>query len=120
MMEGKHIKSSNYSKAKTLTLIPVIVLAVIVVCVALAAILRDPTDKGTLYTVFAFAGLIGGFLSPFPCLVISVLGTVFAAKAKKEGTTEARKFFILGLIEILAGVVGTFLAIIMYIAGQGV
>ncbi len=119
-MEGKHMKSSNYSKAKTLTLIPIIVLAVTVICIVLASLLEGPTNKGTLYSVLAFAGLISMFIAPLPCLVISAVGTAFAAKAKKEGTTEARKFFILGLIEILAGVVGTILAIAMAIAGKGV
>ena len=31
------------------------------------------------------------FLSPLPCLVLSVAGTVFAAKAGKEGIAGARK-----------------------------
>ena len=44
-----------------------------------------------LYTIFAFAGLMSMFLSPLPCLVLSVAGTVFAAKAGKEGIAGARK-----------------------------
>ncbi len=114
------MKSGSYSKAKVLTLIPIIVLAVTVVCAVLAAILAVPTGKGALYSVFAFAGLISAVISPFPCLVISAVGTAFAAKAKKEGTAEARKFFILGIVEILACVVGAILAIILFIIGQGV
>ena len=114
------MKNSNYSKAKVLTLIPVIILAVTVLCMVLAAILEAPTNKGTLYSIFAFAGLMSMFISPLPCLVMSVTGTVFAAKATKEGTVEALKFFILGIIEILVNVMGAILAIIMFIAGQGV
>ena len=114
------MKNSNYSKAKLLTLIPVIILAVTVLCMVLAAILEAPTNKGALYSIFAFAGLMSMFISPLPCLVMSVTGTVFAAKATKEGTAEALKFFILGIIEILVNVMGAILAIIMFIAGQGV
>ncbi|MBE6908978.1 MAG: hypothetical protein E7474_05170 [Ruminococcaceae bacterium] len=114
------MKSSSYSKAKTLTRIPIIVLAVTAICVVLAAVLRDSTNKGTLYSVFAFAGIISAFISPFLCLVISVVGTAFAAKARKEGTTGARKTFTLGIFEILVCAVGTVLAIIMFIAGKGV
>ena len=114
------MKSSNYSKAKVLTLIPIFVLAATVICMVLASILEGPSGKGFLYTVFAFAGLISMFISPFPCLVMSVAGTVFAAKAGKEGIAEARKFLVLGIIEISVYVVGVSLAIMMFLVGQGV
>ena len=114
------MKSSNYSKAKVLTLIPLFILAATVICMVLAAILETPTSKGVLYTIFAFAGLIGMLISPFPCLVMSVLGTVFAAKAGKEGIAEARKFLVLGIVEISVHVEGVSLAIMMFLVGQGV
>lgn len=114
------MKKSNYSRAKVLTLLPIIVLVATMICMILATILEVPTNRGALYTIFAFAGLMSMFLSPLPCLVISVAGTVFAAKAKKEGTSEALKFLILGIMEILIYVVGAIIAIIMFIAGQGV
>ena len=113
-------KGSSYSKAKVLTLIPVFVLAATVICMVLAAMLEVPTGKGVLYTIFAFAGLIGMLIAPFPCLVMSVLGTVFAAKAGKEGIPGARKFLVLGIIEISVHVVGVALAIMMFLVGQGV
>ena len=114
------MKKSNYSKAKVLTLIPIIVLVFTVICMVLATILEVPTSRGVLYTIFAFAGLLSVFISPLPCLVLSVIGTVFAAKATKEGTTEALKYIVLGIIEILVYIIGAILAIIMFIAGQGV
>ena len=114
------MKNRNYSKAKALTLIPIIVLAVTVVCMVLTAILEVSANRGVLYTIFAFAGLMSLFVSPLPCLVLSIIGTVFAAKAAREGTATARKFLILGIMEILVCVVGAILAIIMFIAGQGV
>ena len=114
------MKDSNCLKAKVLTLIPVIVFAVTVICMVLATILETPTNRGVIYTLFAFSGLMSLFLSPLPCLVLSVIGTVTAAKAVKDGTKEARKFFALGMIEILVYVAGAVLAVIMFIAGQGV
>ncbi len=114
------MKNSSYSKSKVLTLIPIFVLAVTVICLVLAAILEAPTGRGALYTIFAFVGLMSMFLSPLPCLVLSVAGTVFAAKAGKEGIAGARKFLVTGILEILVYVVGAFLAIMMFFAGQGV
>jgi hypothetical protein len=118
--EENSMKSSNYSKAKVLTLIPVIVPAAAVICLVLAAILEDPSYRSSLYTIFALTGLMSAVLSPLPCLVMSAAGTAFAAKAVKEGIAKARTFFILGIIEILVHAAGAFLAIMIFIAGQGV
>ena len=114
------MKNGNYTKAKILTLIPVIVLALTVICMILATILEGPTGRGTIYTIFAFAGLMSIFLSPLPCLVLSVIGTVFAAKATKEGTAGSIRFLILGIAEMLVYVAGAIVAVLMIIAGQGV
>ena len=107
-------------KAKILTLIPIIVFLITVICMVLAMILETPTDRGTLYSVFAFIGLMSIFISPLPCLVISIIGTFFAAKAIKAGTEGGRIFLVLGIIEILVYILGGILAIVMFIAGQGV
>ncbi len=114
------MNNRNYAKAKILTLIPVIVLLFTVICFVLATILEGPTNRGTVYSVFAFAGLMSLFFAPLPCQVLSIIGTVFAAKATKEGIKEARKFLILGIIEILVALLGGVLAVVMFIGGQGV
>ena len=114
------MKNNNYLMAKILTLIPIFVFAVTAICMVLATILENPTNRGTIYTVFAFAGLMGILLSPLPCLIISIIGTVFAAKAAKEGSAKTPVFLILGIIEILVYIVGAVLAVVMFIAGQGV
>ncbi|MBO4267512.1 MAG: hypothetical protein J5910_10040 [Lachnospiraceae bacterium] len=112
--------NNSYSKAKILTLIPVIILAVTVICIVLASMLEGVANRGTVYTIFAFAGLMSIFFSPLPCLLLSVIGTIFAAKAKKEGITGSTGFLILGIIEILVYVAGALLAVGIFIAGQGV
>ena len=82
-----YMKNSNYSKAKALTLIPIIILAVTVICMVLADILEAPTSRGAIYTAFAFAGLMSILLSPLPCLVMTIIGTVFATRAKKYSSS---------------------------------
>ena len=115
------MKRSNYTKAKVLILIPIIVLAVTVICMVLAAMFEVPSgSRGLLYTIFTFAGLMSMFITPLPCLVISIAGTVFAVKAAKEGASGAWLLFILGIIEILVYVVGVILAVILFVTGQGV
>ena len=116
----EYMKNRNYSKAKILVLIPIIIVVITVICMILAAILAIPTNKGVLYSLFALAGLLGMILTPLPCLVMAVAGTVFAAKAAKEGIVQSRIFLVLGIIEILINVSGVFLAIAMFVAGQGV
>ncbi len=110
----------NYSRAKVLTLIPIIFFIVTVVCLTLAAILEEPTSGGTLYSIFAIVGLMGLVLSPIPSLVMAIIGVIFAVRAKKEGETKALKFLILGIVEILFSISGVILAFVIVIGGQGV
>ncbi len=114
------MKSSNYSRAKVLTLIPIIILMITVICMVLATILEVPTNRGMIYTIFAFVGLMNILISPLPCLVISIIGTVFAVKSVKEGGAGATIFLTLGIIEILVYVVGAIVAILIFIGGQSV
>ena len=113
-------QTDDRTRMKVLTLIPVIVLAVTVICMVLAALLEVPTDRGVLYSILAFVGLMSAFISPVPCLVISVIGTVLAAKAAKEGAAEARIFLVLGITEILVYVMGAVMAIMIFTVVQGV
>ena len=110
----------NHKIAKILTLIPVIVFAVTLICMGLAMILEGPTGRGAIYSIFALIGILCIFLAPLPCLALSVIGTVFAAKAIKEGDSRSRKFLLLGIVEIAVYVIGAILVCIMFIAGQGV
>ena len=114
------MENRNYIKAKVLILIPVAVFVYTVICMVLASILEVPTNRGTLYSIVAFMGLMSMFLSPLPCLVMSIIGTVFAGKASKEGERKAHKFLVIGIIEILPAIACVILAIAMFIGGQSV
>ena len=78
-----------------MTLIPIIALAVTVICMVTAALLEGPSGRGVLYTIFA-------------------------AKAIKEGAAGVLKYLILGIIEVLICCTGAILAVVMFIAGMGV
>ena len=115
------MKNRNLSKTRVLLLIPIAVFAVTVICLVFALMLASPTNKGTIYSLFALVGILGIVLSPLPCLAMSVAGTIFAAKAVKEGIVPARKYLVLGIVEILTHASGVILAILMvFVAGQGV
>ena len=110
----------NNKIAKILILIPIIVLAVTVICMGTAMMLEGPTGRGAVYSFFALIGILSIFWAPFPCLILSIVGTVFAAKAAKEGDKRSRRFLAIGIVEIAMYVVGAILACIMFIAGLGV
>ena len=114
------MKNKNCTRAKVLTLIPIIVFLVTAICFVLSLILEVPTSRGVIYSIFAFVAVISMFISPLPCLVLSVLGTVFAAKAKKEGAPRSVLFLVLGIIEISVYVLGVIFAVLLFIGGQGV
>ena len=114
------MNSKNHLRAKIMVLIPIFVFVAATFCMVIALILEGPTNKGTIYSIFGFIGLINLFLSPLPCLVLSVIGIVFAAKALKEGIVQSRKFLVIGILEIFPHIAGVILAVAMFIAGQGV
>lgn len=110
----------NYHKAKKMVLIPIMIILLAVVCFVLASILEQPTNRGMLYSILALIAILIIFMSPIPCLVMSVIGTILAIKAVKEGTAQARKYIVIGMIEILAHIVFVILGIAMFIGGQSV
>ena len=110
----------NHRTARILILIPIAVLIVTAICMGLATILEFPTDRGVVYSFFAGIGILSMFLSPLPCLVISIVGTVFAAKVAKEGALQSRKYVVIGIVEIIAYIVGVILAATMFYYGQSV
>ena len=110
----------NYIRAKKLVLIPLIVFVVTVICFILATVLEKPTNRGTVYSAVAIVSILSMFLSPLPCLIMSIIGTISAAKATKEGTEQAKKYLVIGVIEIVSCVLGVVLAILMFIGGQSV
>ena len=114
------MKNKNCARAKVLTLIPIIVFAITVICFVLATILEVPTSRGAIYTILAFVALMNMFIAPLPCLLLSVLGTVFAAKAKKEGAPKSVLFLVLGIIEISLYVLGAIFAVLLFIGGMSV
>lgn len=110
----------RYRIAKILIFIPIVVFVITAICMGLATILEFPTDRGVVYSFFAGIGILSMFLSPLPCLVISIVGTVFAAKATKEGAIQSHKYIVIGIIEIIAYIVGVILAATMFYYGQSV
>ncbi len=115
-----HMDNKYHKIARILTLIPLIVFAVTVICMIVATVLEVPTARGTVYSFFALIGILNILFSHLPCLLVSVAGTVFAAKSVKQGYAPSRKFLALGIVEILACIVGVILAILMLIGGMSV
>lgn len=105
------MNNADHRKAKILTLIPLAVFAVI--AIILVPLTVDYLSTGSDVTAVAliFLGSSSMLLTTAPCLVMSVMGTVFASKAIKEGALQSRKFFVMGIIEILVFCVGVICAV---------
>ena len=102
----------NFYRSKTLILIPIVVFVVIAICMVLNSIMND-TSEGVGH-MLGMAGTLGMILWPIPCLVMSIIGTVYASKAKKEGIAKSRIFFVIGMIEIVSIIVSV-VVVYMYI-----
>ena len=103
-----------HKRAKILILIPIIVFAVNAVCFVPLTISYLSTGSDVTAVAIVFLASLSLIFTALPCMVMSVVGTVFASKAKKEGQTASRKFFVLGIIEIIIyamGVMGAIIAV---------
>ncbi|MBR4223321.1 MAG: hypothetical protein IKR73_00765 [Oscillospiraceae bacterium] len=99
--------NKNYKTAKILVLIPLIIFAVMAVSALLYEVAGDPTTNLGMALIGIFA--VGALLLPLPCLIMAVMGTVYASRAKAEGAAQAGKFYVIGVIEIIviiAAVIG--------------
>ena len=93
--------NKNHKRAKILVLIPIIVFAITAVLLGPMTISYLSTGSDVTAVALIFTGSLSLILTTMPCLVMSVVGTVFASRAKKEGTAESGKFFVIGIIEIV-------------------
>ena len=112
------MKNKNHTIGKILVLIPVIIFFIDMIC--LLPLILDYFSSGSDVIAVAIIFLCSLFLiiTPLPCLIMSILGTIFATKAKKEGVVQAQKFFVLGVIELVIhgiGILGTVIALLVTI-----
>ena len=108
----KLMNKSNHTKAKILTLIPIIVFIFTTICMGALTISYLSTGSDATVIAIIVVGTIFLVLTTVPCFVMSILGTVSASKAKAEGITAAQKFFVIGIIEIAIYSLGLICAII--------
>ena len=107
--------NKNHKRAKILTLIPIIVCAVTALCLAPLTISYFSTGSDVTAVALIFLGSLSLILTTLPCLVMAVVGTVYAARANKEGIAASGKFFVIGIIETAIYSFGVICAIIVAI-----
>ena len=116
------MNNKNQSRAKILTLIPVIVFVITAVIMLLLTISYFSTGSDVTAVAMIFTGSFSLIITTLPCLVMSVAGTVYAARAKKEGIPASRKYYVIGVIEIIVyslGVICTIFAVFITIIAAG-
>ncbi|MCR5789913.1 MAG: hypothetical protein K6G83_08490 [Lachnospiraceae bacterium] len=113
--------NKNYRGAKILTLIPIVVFALTIICLGALAFDYFSTGSDVTAVALIFTGTLSALFTTLPCLVMSVLGTVLAARAKREGIVQAGRFFVTGIIEIVfygVGLVGAAAACVITILAR--
>ena len=115
------MENRNYQRAKRLILIPVFVFVITMLCLVIGLILasRD-MDSTAIYANLMLIAILSMFISPTVCFFLTAIGTVFAFKASKEGEHKARKFRVIGILEIIACIIGVIISVLMFIGGMSV
>ena len=75
----------NYARAKILIRIPIVVFAITAICIGTLAINYFSTGSDVTAVALIFVSTLCMVLTTGPCFVMSVLGTMYAVRAKKEG-----------------------------------
>ena len=107
------METKKYKAAKILILIPIIFFALTAICLGALAISYFSTGSDVTAVALIFISSMSALFTTVPCLVMAILGTVFSARAKKEGLAGFHKFFVMGVIETVVygvGIVGTIVA----------
>ena len=110
----------NKSNVRILLIIPAALFATMIVSFLIASILESPTDRGAAYSFFLVLSLAIFLLAPLPCIVLSVIGTLFVSRLRKQKSAEHNALFVLGTIDIALSIIVMFLALAMFVGGQGV
>ena len=107
-----YLNNKNHKRAKILTIIPIVIFVITAMCLIPLTISYLSTGSDVTAVALVFVGTMSLILTTLPCFVMSVLGTVFASKAKKEGIAASGKFFVIGIIEIVVYGLGVMCGII--------
>ncbi len=115
------MENRNYLRAKRMILIPFFVFVISLLCLVIGLILagRD-MDSTAIYANLMLIAILSMYISPTVCFFLTVVGTAFAFKASKEGADKARKFRVIGIIEIIACILGVIISVLMFIGGMSV
>ena len=112
-------QNGNYKTAKALTRIPAIGFAVIAAAFIIAMLI-GPDSIHFLYFAMLMIAVLGFFLSPLPFLIISIISTVYAGRAAKEGCAEARRLILIGALETFVCIGSTVVAVYLFFNGQSI
>lgn len=88
----EYLNNKNHKRAKIMTMIPVIVFVATAICLIPLTISYLSTGSDVTAVALIFISSFSLILTTLPCLVLSVMGTVYAAKAKKEGISGTIQF----------------------------
>ena len=110
------MEQKKYKAAKVLILIPIIIFVLTAICLGALSISYFSTGSDVTAVALIFISTMSALLTTLPGLVMAILGTVFSARAKKEGAASLGKFFVMGVIEIVVygiGILGAVVAAII-------
>lgn len=91
--------NNNYKTSIILYCIPVGIFLSSILTFAAASFLEMPTHRGSVYTMLLLYSLLVWILGAIPCMIMSVVGVVFAGIARKEGAQKTTRLFVIGILE---------------------
>ena len=108
-------KKKTDTSTKVLLSIPIAVTVLGVLLFVIGCILEGPTSRGTVYSIVMILSLICFLFNPLPGFILSLIGTIKAARSKSV------LFLVLGIVEIVFELLGSLiLYLVIFVVGPGV
>lgn len=92
---GIYMKKNHTKRALVSVLLPIAQLTVFFAFLLLAGLLEVPTDRGSVYTVFALLAVLLMFSLPAVAVVCDIIGAIHSILALKKGESRWKNALII-------------------------
>ena len=100
--------------------IPLLIGIGLLIAFGIACVLEFPTNRGTIYSIFAIISIIGSMFVPIPSIASSIVGIISASKARKQGEKTVC-LILIGILNIVVSfLVEAFWLYVIFVGGAGV
>lgn len=117
------MKNNTKKQTILINLVPFFIILVSFLCIGIASLLEFPTNRGAIYSLFAFAGIVMLFIYTILSVPLFILGSIYTIRNFKNTNEKKYKIIFISSLIINAAImaVGLYAGYyVIFIAGPSV